>query len=257
MTASLDREAFFDAVRAKPFPKRLTAPQVSGMEAILNACPVDFPIDHLAYGLATTFHETAATMLPIKEYGSDAYFNGRYGPEGKKPGLAKVLGNTQAGDGAKFCGRGYVQLTGRANYAKATRRLRELGYLSSALDLVETPRLAMEPGIAAVVMFVGMSEGWFTSKRLSDYFGPGKADWANARRIINGTDKAATIAGYAKAFQAALVTAGYKPGAVTTAVETPRVDVAPIEVPDPSASTHPAEQSWWSMVAALLLARAA
>ncbi len=266
MAASLDREAFFDAVRAKPFPKRLTAPQVSGMEAILDACPVDFPTDHLAYCLGTTFHETAATMLPIKEYGSDAYFTKRYDPKGANPSLAKTLGNTKAGDGALFCGRGFVQLTGRRNYAKATKRLHELGYLDASLDLEATPRLALEPGIAAVILFVGCTEGWFTGKKLADYFSAGKADWSNARRIINGLDKAATIATYGKAFAAALSAGGYKPGAVTKAVPVPQVDVAPLPAPNavaeaidtietskaPATAVHPADQSWWSLVVDLL-----
>jgi hypothetical protein len=58
-------------------------------------------------------------------------------------------------------------------------------------------------------MFVGMEEGWFTGKKLSDYINGGKADYYGARGIINGKDRAAEIATYAKAFEAALRAAGY------------------------------------------------
>ena len=50
-------------------------------------------------------------------------------------------------------------------------------------------------------MVRGMTEGLFTGKRLSDYL-PGNYTWA--RRVINGNDKATTIAGYARHFEAAL-----------------------------------------------------
>nr|AIA94647.1 CAZy families GH19 protein [uncultured phage] len=64
------------------------------------------------------------------------------------------------------------------------------------------------PANAVKIMFRGMAEGWFTGKKLNDYLTPGKPlDWVNARRIINSTDKAATIAGYAKSFDAAILAA--------------------------------------------------
>jgi hypothetical protein len=45
-----------------------------------------------------------------------------------------------------------------------------------------------------------MERGLFTGKKLSDYFNDKKTDWRNARRIINGLDKADTIARYAQNF---------------------------------------------------------
>ena len=123
---------------------------------------------------------------------------------GNNPPLAQRLGNTQPGDGARFKGRGYVQLTGRANYARASR---ELGH-----DFVARPDDAMIPLWAAKIARLGMAEGWFTSKRLGDYLPHGIgafSQFSQARRIINGMDCAAEIAGYAATFQRALQAGGW------------------------------------------------
>lgn len=221
----MDRSAFFDGVRAAPFGGTLTKTQVSGMETLLDMAPPLLPLDHLAYCLATTFHETARTMLPIEEYGRG---KGRpYGPTG-------------------FWGRGYVQLTWETNYAKATRRLRELGYLTAREDLVAVPALAMDPQIAARILFVGMTEGWFTGKKLSDYFRAGLSDPINARRIVNGTDKAALISTYHAQFRAALVAAEYVPGAVTRPPVAPPVTVSPISPAPPSPAAP--DRGFWAVV---------
>ena len=262
MAASLDRAAFFAAARKTPFPNALTQGQVSGMGAILDACPPDLGTQELAYCLATAFHETAKTMLPIKELGGDAYFRRMYDPLGDRPATAKTLGNTQPGDGATFAGRGYVQLTGRANYRRATGELQNRGYLDRSLDLTVAPDMAMTPDIAAPIMFLGMTEGWFTGKKLEHYFGLGKlGDPVNARRIINGTDKAAAIAGYHDAFLKALKAAGHKPGAVTAAIPVQPVEVAPLPppvfapaprnggspaLPAPAAAPAPAKPGFWA-----------
>ena len=49
-----------------------------------------------------------------------------------------------------------------------------------------------------------MMEGWFTGKKLSNYFDLQKEDWRNARRIINVLDKADLIASYGKQYYAAI-----------------------------------------------------
>ncbi|MFG7490133.1 hypothetical protein [Methylorubrum rhodesianum] len=194
MAASLNRAAFYAAVRASLFGGRLTASQVAGMDAILDAAPTLLGTTSLGYALATTFHETARTMQPIEEYGRGK--GKSYGPTG-------------------FWGRGFVQLTWDTNYAKATARLRQLGYLRADEDLVKTPKLAMRLDLAAPILFVGMAEGWFTGKKLADYFGGGRYDPVGARRIINGTDKDDLIAGQCGKFVDALRVAGHSviPGA--------------------------------------------
>ena len=87
-----------------------------------------------------------------------------------------------------------VQLTWEANYAHATTELRKHGVIDDQTDLVQHPDLALQPNIAAAIMIYGCLEGWFTGKKLSDYFHDGVSDWIDARRIINGMDHAYEIA---------------------------------------------------------------
>jgi hypothetical protein len=56
-----------------------------------------------------------------------------------------------------------------------------------------------------------MAAGIYTGKKLSDYIGNGKRDYVNARRIINGTDKAQQIAAIAESFRSALIAAQVTP----------------------------------------------
>ena len=53
-------------------------------------------------------------------------------------------------------------------------------------------------------MFRGMEQGWFTGKKLGDYFSADTDDPVNARRIINGNDKDTLIAGYHQKFLTAV-----------------------------------------------------
>jgi putative chitinase len=63
---------------------------------------------------------------------------------------------------------------------------------------------ALEASLAAQIMFQGMAEGTFTSRKPGHYFNGATADWVNARRIINGLDRADKIAQYARGFHAAI-----------------------------------------------------
>ena len=201
----MDREAFFNNVRSSPFGGSLFQRQVDGCNAILDAWEnSDLTDDRwLAYMLATTYHETAQTMQPIKEYGNEAYFKRMYDIEGDRPAKAKELGNVNPGDGAKYCGRGYVQLTGRTNYTDMSKRI--------GVDLVGNPDLALDPSHASFIMFEGMTLGTFTGKKLSDYLSGSKTDYVNARRIINALDKADTIAKYAEDFERAIAASRVEP----------------------------------------------
>ena len=178
------RDVFFPEVRATVFRGALNQSQVDGVNAILDGWEKQYPAGDprwLAYELGTTYHETAMTMQPISEWGKGA---GR--PYGHPDPVTRKV----------YYGRGFVQLTWKTNYAAMSKVVDE--------DLVENPDLALEPAIAAKIMFYGMEHGSFTGRGLPTYFTATGADWLNARRIINGTDCAAQIAVYAKEFNAAL-----------------------------------------------------
>src|SRR5215831_2937314 len=114
-----------------------------------------------AYMLATVKHECANTWHPITERGDRASFNKYEYPTPK--GLA--LGNRDQGDGWRYRGRGYVQITGRGNYAK----MKEALQLSETEDLIEDPDKALRPTVAYRIMSYGMRYGSFTGKKLIDY----------------------------------------------------------------------------------------
>ena len=191
----MDHKIFFAEVRDHVFGGSMYQGQVDGCLAILNAWEQHAPASDprfIAYSLATTFHETARSMAPVRELGA---------------GRGRAYGNPVPPYNQIYYGRGLVQLTWERNYTYATKRLRELGLVGSDVDLVRNPDLAMRPDIAAAVLVCGMSEGWFTGRKLIDYFRGTRSDWVDARVIINGHDRAALIASYGMAFYHALTEA--------------------------------------------------
>ena len=205
---AIDRKVFFSGIRQQPFDGKLNQGQVAGTSAILDEWERRKLTDlrHLAYMLATAKWETDHTMQPIREKGGTAYLTKNYDPLGDRPALAKRNGNTTPGDGVKYCGRGYVQLTWKNNYATMSKLMKASG-IAVDDDMVKNPDVAMRPEVAAFILFEGMARGTFTGKKLSDYFSKDKTDWLNARRIINGVDRATEIGGIAKQFYADLVAA--------------------------------------------------
>ena len=125
----------------------------------------------IAYVLATAEWETGNTFRPVREaYWMPEWFRKRfrYYP---------------------YYGRGYVQLTWKFNYQRYSEIL--------GIDLVRNPDRAMEPAIAAFILVHGFKHGVFTGKAITEYIRQGKTDFIGARHCINGTDKAAKIAGIA------------------------------------------------------------
>ena len=149
-----------------------------------------------AYILATAFWETNRTMQPVVE----AYWlseewrakNLRYYP---------------------WHGRGFVQLTWQGNYVRAGKAL--------DMDLITDPDRVMEPDISAKILVRGCMEGWFTGRSIPDYITLQKSDFINARRVVNGTDKAENIAKIAEKYDAALLEAGYGEEAAPVADHVP------------------------------------
>jgi putative chitinase len=191
----IDRKTFFDAVRQNPFGGSLDQSQTDGMSHLLDVWEKHFAADNpndgtmwLAYALATSFHETDQKMRPIEEYGKG----------GSRPYAAPA-----GPHGECYYGRGHVQLTWETNYKKAEAQLK--GYGVDA-ELHRDPSCALDDQTSALVLFDGMIDGWFTGVGLPKYFNAavGIEDPYNARRIVNGTDKANMIAGYYQAFKKAL-----------------------------------------------------
>lgn len=185
--------AFFDTVRKHFGP--LSGLQVDGFHVLL-AVEATAPLAFVSYVLATAWHETAATMQPVREAFnlSDAWrkIHLRYFP---------------------YYGRGYVQITWKAMYAKADAALAIAGLIKAG-DLLKNLDLAMRPSLAAFIAMHGMTEGWFApGHSLAHHFpnpGPAtKAEFTEARHIINGVDRAELVAGYALTYQGALQDGGW------------------------------------------------
>lgn len=212
----MNRAVFFDAIR--PLFGGLSTDQVMGLEILLAA--VDgLPVRHQAYVLATAYHETAATMQPVRETlaktdAEAARRLERAWKAGKMPWVKTPY--WRADNGKYWIGRGYVQLTHKVNYERAGKRM--------GVDLVADPSAAMSPMLAARIIVQGMSEGWFTGVKMSDC-----ATYRDMRKVVNGMDRADMIAGYAAKFETALLEAER---------QAPRPDVEPVEAM-PEAGSQP------------------
>ena len=93
-----------------------------------------------------------------------AYFKTMY--EGRKD-----LGNVRAGDGVRYHGRGYIQLTGRANYRTYGKKL--------GVPLEKNPDLALRPDVAAKVLAAYVADHGIAKLAAA-------GDWQGVRRAVNG-----------------------------------------------------------------------
>jgi hypothetical protein len=218
-----DRTVYFDKVRTDLFAGALSQQQVDGQNDIIDVwetLPSRFPdlvldVRWLAYMLATTYHETSQEMWPIEEYGK---------------GAGMSYGAPDSETGQTYYGRGYVQLTWRDNYARATTELE----LTGLDDLVWHAANALDPVIAAKVMYRGMYRGWFRSdskgpQTLPRYFSDTVDDAYTAREIING-DKT-TIPSWSYGESIGVLIAGYHQKFLS-ALDEASASVAPQPEPD-------------------------
>jgi putative chitinase len=216
-----ERKFFYDTVRKDLFRGALTQSQVDGMNYLLEVWEEHFeaanPRDGtvwLAYALATFLHETAEMMQPIEEYGK---------------GAGKSYGQPAGPHGQKYYGRGHVQLTWEANYKNGEKFLKDRYKVDAALH--KEPHRMLHSSTSALVSYDGMVWGWFTGVGLPKYFNSKVEDPKNARRIVNGMDRADLIAGYYQKFKQALKQVPV--AARTIEAELPGLPAAPA-MPEPS-----------------------
>ncbi len=121
-----------------------------------------------------TIRAEAASFEPVEE-GVSRFNTSPNGPPFDLYDYRKDLGNRGAPDGANFRGRGFVQLTGRANYTVFGARL------DAGVDLVDHPGRASDSAIAArlLALFLKDKEPWIREALLED-------DLGTARRLVNG-----------------------------------------------------------------------
>ncbi|HHY0466045.1 TPA: peptidoglycan-binding protein [Vibrio parahaemolyticus] len=188
-------QALKGRINAAMFRGEITQLQQLGCERymftyfLLRSKRMRIPLSYLAYTLATVYHETAFKMQPVEEYGK---------------GAGHEYGIPDADTGQTYYGRGDVQVTWRYNYERLSKLLFNIDTLEQGVDLVNNPDLLLTPIYSAQATIIGMATGLFTGKKYSDYLDQETPDYVNARRIINGTDCAEVIAGYAHEFERAL-----------------------------------------------------
>ena len=107
-------------------------------------------------------------FYPIIEIGSHAYFEEHYGYNTK---TGKQLGNTAIGDGADYCGRGYIQITGKGAYIDAAK------YLD--IDCVNNPSLLLEP-----INAIKLTLKCFDDKKV--WAACDEQNWSLVRKKVNG-----------------------------------------------------------------------
>jgi predicted chitinase len=127
----------------------------------------------VAYILATVAHE--CTFRSIEEYRA-------------QPGT-EIRRMQDRYWSSGYYGRGFSQLTWEGNYRKFEQLL--------GIPLVAQPQLALTPAVGADILVLGMRDGIFSGKKLSDYILGEKRDYIRARRIVNGNFQADRVARHA------------------------------------------------------------
>ena len=152
-------------VKSKPEqgakPKKYVPVTTSPFELLLRKAALGARMvgAELAAFMGQCAHESAK-FTTTKEFSNGTQYEGR-----------ADLGNTQPGDGARYKGRGFIQITGRANYTAAGKAL--------GVDLVNHPELAERPDIATKVSI----QYWNTRVK------PRVGDFANTKQVtkkVNG-----------------------------------------------------------------------
>ncbi len=193
---------FYDSIRPLFRRGRLTTAQVAGMESIFAETAGMLP-SHVAYVLATAFHETGQRMQPVREgfaktnAGAIRAVTGLY-----NKGIIRT--NYALPDpltGESYYGRGLVQLTWKSNYERMGKLL--------GLDLVGTPDLVLETEVSTKCLVIGMERCMFRKGRGLRMLptAPTTEEFIAARDMINGdvARNGRKIAVYAIAFMDAIL----------------------------------------------------
>lgn len=134
------------------------------LNAAMAEAEITTPARQAAF-LAQLAHESVQLRY-FEELGDDEYFEENYGGR-------EDLGNTQPGDGARYHGRGPIQLTGRHNYREAGEAL--------GLDLENNPERAADPDVGFRIA------GWYwTSRNINEVADLGDAGFVEVTERING-----------------------------------------------------------------------
>lgn len=152
-----------DVVRATGAPRANVA---VSWPALLGALRIHSIADRLVQvGTIATVGTEVWSFLPVSERGEH--------PEYDTGRLAERLGNTpeRDGDGQRFEGRGFIQLTGRANYRAYADVL--------GLDLINHPELALQPDTAAAILALYFRKRGVDAACI-------RSDWRAVRKLVNG-----------------------------------------------------------------------
>jgi len=166
-------------IAAETTPTDPTIVRARAIKALREECQKQrLSLEQTAYVMATAEHETNDTFEPVEE----AYYMGD-----RQEAYLRSL------DYYPYYGRGLVQLTWQSNYARYQEILN--------IPLLEQPKLALKEDVSRFIIVHGMINGNFTGWRLIDWINGDRKDYVNARRIINGLDRAEEIAAIAELWE--------------------------------------------------------
>lgn len=175
----------------------LTESQVEGFNVIVETLNKEGAnLKEASYILATALFDSSRKMQPHVEDEDEDFYREMYDIEGLRKVIAIRLGNTVAGDGAKYKHRGFIPLLGKVNYKAFNDTV--------GIDLVETPEVVESLKVASEILVKGMLQGIFTGVPLSRYINSRKTDYINARRVTKGVDNAKKIALLAEQLEKAI-----------------------------------------------------